>query len=368
MIELKKQKRAVKSKEQLLFDMSAKKFESMKISACWIARNEEKNLPRSLESVKGVVDELIVVDTGSTDGTIDAARSIGAKVLETEWADDFSTPRNLALEHATGDWIVFLDADEYFPEGAAPNIRPSIRLAVQRRKIALLINLVNIDIDKGNELIDSTYLCRVFKSGLHYVGRIHEELRTAENKPVDKILAVPDNVMQIVHTGYSSGVNRDKAARNLRMLLAELDSSAEPERIYGYLAQCYNGLDDFENAEKYARLDIERGRRDSTFASSSHRILINILSSADVSRLDERLSEAERAVEDFPSMPEFRAELAECLAASGDYARAVREMKQALRHYENYKGMEPTTFDRSMANVADDRIEQWNKLIGGQNL
>ena len=326
MIGLKKQKRAVKSKEQLLFEMSAKKFGALKISACWIARNEEKNLPRSIESVKGTVDELIVVDTGSTDGTINSARSLGATVIETEWADDFSTPRNLALEHATGDWIIFLDADEYFPEGAANTIRQSIQLAVQRRKIALLIKLVNIDVNKGNELIDSTYLCRVFKRGLHYVGRIHEEF----NKPVDKILPVPDNVSQIVHTGYSSGVNREKAARNLKMLLAELETSDEPERIYGYVAQCYNGLDDFENAEKYARLDIESGRKDSTFASSSHRILIKILSSADVDRLSERLSEAERAVKDFPSMPEFRAELAECLAASGDYARAVREMKQAL--------------------------------------
>lgn len=365
---MKKQKRAGKTKEQLLMEMSAKKFGAMKISACWIARNEEKNLPRSIESVKGVVDELIVVDTGSTDGTIDAARSLGATVIESEWADDFSTPRNLALEHATGDWIIFLDADEYFPEGAEQNIRQSIQLAVQRRKVALLIKLVNVDVDTGNEEINSTYLCRIFKRGLHYVGRIHEELRTEENKSVEKILPVPDSVMLIIHTGYSSGVNREKAARNLQMLLKELDSSDEPQRIYGYIAQCYNGLDDFDNAEKYARLDIEHSRKDSTFASSSHRILIRILSGADVDRLEERLSEARRSVEDFPSMPEFRAELAECLAAGGDYARAVREMRQALRSFENYKGMEPTTFDRSMANFAEDRIEQWIKIIGGQNL
>lgn len=349
-------------------EISAKTLNARKISACWIARNEEKNLPRSIESVKHVVDEMIVVDTGSTDGTIDAARSLGATVIETQWADDFSTPRNLALEHATGDWIVFLDADEYFPKGAADTIRETIQFAIQRRKIALLIELLNVDVDKGNKLIDSTYLCRIFKRGLHYVGRIHEELRTEDNKSVDKILTVPNNVTQIIHTGYSSGVNRQKAARNLKMLLTELESTDEPERIYGYIAQCYNGLDDFENAEKYARLDIENGRKDSTFASSSHRILIKILSSADVERLSERLTEAERAVKDFPSMPEFRAELAECLAAGGDYARAVREMKQALRHYENYKGMEPTTFDQSMADFAEERIEQWNKLIGGQNL
>ena len=359
---LKKPKRAVKSKAQLLMEMSAKKFETLKVSACWIVRNEENTLTNSINSVKAYVDELIVVDTGSTDGTIEIAERLGAKVFKLDWANDFSAPRNHALEQATGDWIVFLDADEYFAEDCAKNIRQSIQLAVTKKRSALLIELVNIDLDDDNRVLDSTYLCRVFKAGARYVGRIHEELRI-DGKPLMKTLTVPDSIMQIVHTGYSKGLNREKAARNLKMLLAELETTDEPERIYGYLAQCYNGLDEYDEAEKYARLDIERGHRDSTFASSSHRILINILSKGDVDRLDERLAEARRAVEDFPTMPEFRAELAECLAASGDYERAIVEMKAALKSFESYRGLEPTTFDRSMADFAADRIKQWNKIL-----
>ena len=365
---MKKTKRSVKSKEQLLFEMAAKKTNALKMSACWIVRNEEKNLPRSIESVKGVVDEMIVVDTGSTDGTMEIAKNLGATVIETQWTDDFSAPRNLALEHATGEWIIFLDADEYFPGDAASTLRQTIQLATQRRKIALLIELLNIDVDDNNRLLDVTYICRVFKRGLHYVGRIHEELRTADNRPIEKFLPVPNTISRLIHTGYSGGINRDKAARNLKMLLSELETTNEPERIYGYIAQCYNGLDDAANAERYAKLDVERGRKDTTFASSSHRILIKILSSADVDRLEDRLSEATRAVEDFPMMPEFRAELAECLAAKGDYGRAVQEMKRALKNHENYRGMEPSMFDRSMERLAENRIEQWSNKTGGKNL
>lgn len=360
--ELKKPKRAVKTKTQLLMELSAKKFETLKLSACWIARNEEKNLPRSMESVKACVDEMIVVDTGSTDRTVELAEGLGAKVYRLDWADDFSAPRNHAIEKATGDWIIFLDADEYFDGDSASNIRQTIQLAVTQKKSALLIELVNIDVDDGDKILDSTYLCRAFKGGARYVGRIHEELRLADGRQLTKFLTVPNTVMRIIHTGYSTTLNKEKAARNLKMLLSELEATEEPQRIYGYLAQCYNGLDDLPNAEKYARLDIDGGRKNSTFDSSSHRILISILSKEDTARLDERLEEAERAVRDFPSMPEFRAELAECLAAKGEYARAISEMKSAIKHFRGYHGLEPTMFDQSMAEFAAERVTQWSSL------
>ena len=366
---MKKAKRTVKSKAQLLMELSSKKSGGLRISACWIVKNEQKNLPRSMMSVKDHVDEMIVVDTGSTDETIKIAENFGAKVFNLAWDDDFSAPRNHALEQATGNWIVFLDADEYFDEDNAVNLRPAIGLTIEQKMTAMLINLVNIDADDNNKVIDSTYLCRIFKKveGIHYVGRIHEELRLKDGKPLTKTIIVPGDVLTIKHTGYSMTVNREKAQRNLNMLLRELETTGEPERIYGYLAQCYNGIDDYENAERYARLDIGGGRKASTFASSSHRILIKILSSADVDRLDERLEEAERAVEEFPALPEFRAELAECLAAKGEYARAVVEMQKAIRNFKSYRGMEPMIFDRGMADFAVDRIKQWSEKqqVGG---
>lgn len=82
------------------------------ISLCMIARNEEKFLPKCLESVKGLVDEMIVVDTGSDDKTIEIAGSFGAKVLHYRWDDDTANARNTGLKEAKGDWVLVLDADE----------------------------------------------------------------------------------------------------------------------------------------------------------------------------------------------------------------------------------------------------------------
>ena len=88
----------------------------MKISACYIVKNEAAVLARSIESLQGNVDELLVVDTGSTDDTVALARRYGARVLQYIWQDDFAEARNFAIDQAEGDWIVFPDADEYFAD------------------------------------------------------------------------------------------------------------------------------------------------------------------------------------------------------------------------------------------------------------
>src|SRR5882724_11685213 len=82
------------------------------LSVCFIARNEEKNLPRALASVRGIADEVIVADTGSTDRTVEIAKESGAIVCHFPWCDDFSAARNFAISHARGDWILWMDADE----------------------------------------------------------------------------------------------------------------------------------------------------------------------------------------------------------------------------------------------------------------
>jgi glycosyltransferase involved in cell wall biosynthesis len=108
-----------------------------RITLCIVARDEAEFLPECLESVQGVVDEMILVDTGSTDETPEIARRYGAVVLECPWSDDFSVPRNLALQHATGDWILVLDADERLhPRSRALDSRrrapPAVRCLLYR--------------------------------------------------------------------------------------------------------------------------------------------------------------------------------------------------------------------------------------------
>ena len=87
----------------------------MKISACYIVKNEENVIQRSIDSLMDAVDEIILVDTGSTDQTIEVAKKYPkVNTYSYTWKNDFAAARNVAIEKASGDWIVFLDADELF--------------------------------------------------------------------------------------------------------------------------------------------------------------------------------------------------------------------------------------------------------------
>src|SRR6202042_930105 len=90
----------------------AKPASGLTLSLCMIVRDEEQMLPRCLAAVASAVDEIVIVDTGSTDATVEIARSFGAKVIEFPWTGSFSEARNVSFEAATGDWVMYLDADE----------------------------------------------------------------------------------------------------------------------------------------------------------------------------------------------------------------------------------------------------------------
>ncbi|MCI9485617.1 MAG: glycosyltransferase [Lachnospiraceae bacterium] len=85
---------------------------NIRISQCMIVKNEEKNIERALSWGRDVVWEQIVVDTGSTDHTVEIAKRMGARLFHFDWIDDFAAAKNYAIEKAGGDWIAFLDADE----------------------------------------------------------------------------------------------------------------------------------------------------------------------------------------------------------------------------------------------------------------
>ena len=331
----------------------------IKISACYIVKNNAEDLKISLNSLKKFVDETVVVDTGSTDDTVKVAKKFGAKIFYHDWNDDFSAPRNLALQKCSGDWIIFLDADEFFSAETAKNIPFVVERAEEFKQNAVQIFLINIDKDNGNKIQDTDYVVRIMKNrkDLHYVGKIHEEIRLGENI-LSEVVTCPQNVLSLYHTGYSTSLNRSKAERNLKMLLAELAETSEPQRIYHYIAQCYNGLGDFSNAEKFAILDIKSNTGKKL---NSYNLLLSILAQ-DKSRLNDRKKFAENAVKDFPKLPEFSAELAECFAAKGDFQKAVETMTEAL---EKFKSCEDnsTQFNDSAKNFAESRIEFWKELV-----
>src|SRR5205823_151903 len=130
-------------------------------------------LGRCLESVRGLVDEIVVVDTGSTDRTVEIAERHGAKVVHFPWSDDFAAARNESLRHATRSWILVLDADETLDPESHAEIRRLIQLDAP---LCYLVRRFDYQDEEGTASIYEQTLTRLFPNHpeLRYRGRIHE--------------------------------------------------------------------------------------------------------------------------------------------------------------------------------------------------
>lgn len=172
----------------------------MNLTLCTIVKNEEATLSRTLDSVKGVVDEIVVVDTGSGDRTREIARGFGARVYDFEWCDDFAAARNECLKHAQGDWILVLDADEVL----VPQIVPHIEQAIGSDRL-LLINLIRQEI--GASQSPYSLVSRLFRNrpdirfSRPYHAMVDDSVaEILHREPKWKIASLPD--VAIWHSGY----------------------------------------------------------------------------------------------------------------------------------------------------------------------
>lgn len=200
-----------------------------RISLCMIARDEERFLPQCLERARAAVDEIIVVDTGSTDRTVEIAESFGAKVLREPWQDDFSSPRNTAIAAATGDWILVLDADELLQPGGPARIRA---LAQNPEVSGYHLHFVNV-YSTGRTV--GVMMVRLFRNlpNLTYENFIHEQVTPSLQREGGKLgLALSQSDVEVEHHGYCDEVMdaRDKNARNERLF--EKQIAATPDDIY----------------------------------------------------------------------------------------------------------------------------------------
>jgi tetratricopeptide (TPR) repeat protein len=188
-----------------------------------IVRNEEELLPGCLESVKDVVDELIIVDTGSTDNTIAIARSYGARVIEIEWRDDFAAARNVGLSAARGTWVLFMDADERFV-----GQRRAVRRALGKPDIIGYNVPIHNELEDGREDLHSNV--RLFRKlpGVTFERRLHEQvlpslLRATANGRID---IAP---FYLRHLGYSTQAVERKGKRQRNFALAAAEVAAHPD-------------------------------------------------------------------------------------------------------------------------------------------
>jgi len=197
------------------------------LSLTMIVKNEEEVLARCLESVKELVDEIIIVDTGSIDRTKEIALGYRAKVFDYKWNNSFSDARNYALQQATSEWNLVLDADEYISNDCKDNILGFLRgtPAIGRVKI------VNKFEDTNGVSYANSYISRVFPKGIRFSGNIHEQL--------DSVLPRIKIGVEVQHDGYF-GVS--KSDRNIPILKKEISDHPTSPYYHYQLAKEYKGI------------------------------------------------------------------------------------------------------------------------------
>lgn len=227
----------------------------MKVSLCVICKNEEKKIGRCINSAKKIVDEIIVVDTGSEDRTIEIAKQLEATVFQIPWEKDFAKAKNFAIEKAMGDWIIFLDADEYFTGETVGNVRRLIKDATKRKKDCIYSEIINVN---GGEVTSIIKTNRIFKNDkqIRYKGRIHERLYKINGNlmGVDFLEQI-----RILHDGYSEETwnEKNKGERNIELLLEELKEKPYSSDINYYLMQSYSSMGKLYEAWEYANKALE---------------------------------------------------------------------------------------------------------------
>ncbi len=230
------------------------------ISLCMITKNEAAHLRRCLASVSSLVDEMIVVDTGSDDETIAIASSAGARIYHHTWENNFSAARNVGLSKARGEWILVLDADEVLAENSRTHLR---NLLEQCPADALRVHIHNYlpadELEKYQELM----LTRIFRNQPEYrfTGAVHEQVSPSILRAGGKII---DSNLIINHFGYlqstaQGGVSRIK--RNYDLLREAIRKSPRDAYLYYQLGATLKGMGQFIEARQafMKALDYNRG-------------------------------------------------------------------------------------------------------------
>ncbi|GEM_PF-727315 len=204
-----------------------------RLTVCLITKNEEQFIGQCLDSVKSVADQIVVMDTGSSDRTVEIAKGRGAGIHHFEWCDDFSAARNAALEHATGDWVLVLDADEVLSPDSISELKKSLKT---KNAIGWRLPII----DDGREAEGCNYVARLFRNapGLFYVCRVHEQVfSSVEVRREEWGMTADVGQATLRHYGYTEQLvkDRNKVSRNLKLLEKAIEEiSDDPNLLMNY--------------------------------------------------------------------------------------------------------------------------------------
>jgi tetratricopeptide (TPR) repeat protein len=310
----------------------AQPAEGMRLSLCMIVRDEQEMLPRCLASVADVVDEMIVVDTGSSDATVEIARSFGARVLFHEWSGSFAEARNVSFAAATGDWLLCLDADEMLVAEDSALLRA---LTGRTWREAFYLSETNYtgDLEDGTAVTHNAL--RVFRNRPEYrfEGRLHEQI--AHCLPGYLPERLESSGVRIEHYGYLGVVRdtREKSRRNIELLRLQQAESPPSAFLHYNLGSEYAAAGEpvaalVELERSWELLDALSDRQSYEFAPALMSRLVKALRAR--GRAEDAIARAEQGLERFPGFTDLVLEQAMAAIALGDQGRAIELLERCL--------------------------------------
>lgn len=313
------------------------------LSVCLIVRDEEEHLPRCLRSVAEIADELVVVDTGSRDGTPAIARSFGARVSRFPWTGSFGAARNAALARATGRWILFLDADEEIH----PDDRPAIgTLLVETDYEGFFLQVINFfgpepGLDAATDLRLSLFRNR---PGYHFRRPIHEEISETIRavSPRARFGLAP---VRLLHYGYLDGLlaRKGKGRRNEEILLRAVASDPRDPFLHYCLAAELMEQGDYARAK--TELLIAKEAWDAGHPQSPDVLKKLVVCERESGDLEAALTLVTEGLERYPDFTDLmflraslRLQLGQIGEAKADFRRCL-ELGEAPPRYASWRGV-----------------------------
>ena len=312
-----------------------------RISQCMIVKNEEKNIEKALSWAKGIVAEQIVVDTGSTDRTVEIARQMGAKIYHFEWIDDFAAAKNYAISKARYEWIAFLDADEYMMPEDAKKLLNYVRELHPTSCESIMTAWIHLK-DDGSIMSFGAQV-RVFRNmpTLRYKRRIHEYLIKSDGRLFQMADVTED--ISIYHTGYQTEASDKKTGekRNFKLIQAELADNPEDFELHGYLGNEYEAMSQWLDArESYKKAvslmpETRKGNYD-TITSGIYYRLLSLMAVLWDTTEEELMEIYHKAIDWWPEDGDFDCIMGEYYARKGHYKAAEEHLRQAFKLLETY--------------------------------
>ena len=300
----------------------------MKVSLCMIVRDEEEMLPGCLDSVKDVVDEIVIVDTGSRDNTIEIAKQCGARVYEQLWEEDFSKARNLSLDQAKGEWILVIDADERLTAASAKELRSELERCSAEGLRVMVRDLVR-EHGISDFLVNTS--TRVFRNRreYRYERRIHEQIDSSILAVRLGPIPVTSN-LTIDHYGYLKEVvtKKEKRRRNLTLAEAEVMTIGDGFSYYNLGVELIRHQ---RYTEALAALDNALAQLDPSqlvAAEAYHRKAICLM---EMGKYSESLTVLDEALQLYPHFTDLLFQQAEVLCQLRRYSDAILAFQQC-RH------------------------------------